>query len=170
MSALRNLLTLIFGAAFVIGTLALGLLILTLQLDGADDLLADLRCVAGIPADDGAACVQDSIAAANEARERAESALLGQSIVYEQGAHIGDGVSLVVSSIYADASTRSGLISSFCYAILDNGGLDPRVALATRSGDGRVTAQVISVRDLAMLRMEADALNAARDQCPWPDA
>lgn len=176
MFVIRNTLSITFGALFVVSTLALGLLILSAQLPGGSQLVAEIRCLIGLPKG-GSSCVHDAIAdartateLAERARERAEEALRGGSIVFEQGESLGDGVSVVVGTIYADAATRTGIARSFCYAIHDHEGLDPRVALAERDAGGTVLPLPVSAYDQALLRVDTGSIEEARRSCPWPDA
>lgn len=142
---------------------------------------AELRCLAGYPIA-GSDCVQDIVRAANaarseadrardlaeDARKAAEDALAKGNLKFEQGPAIKTGVSLVVGTIYLDVAAQSGLVRSFCWAIVDEGGLDPRVGLAVRGADGQIAVLPLSQDNLELLEMDAADLSAALAACPWP--
>lgn len=174
MHAIKNSLSTILGAAFVAATVLLGLLILSAQLPGGQMAINQLRCLAGIP-ETGSACVQDVLRDARTAQSQAEdaqkqllNALQGQNLVFVQGPKISDGASLVVGTIYRDVANQSGALRSFCWAIFDHGGLDPRVGLATREADGRITSLPIAPKDEALLKLGAAELAKVGRGCPWP--
>ncbi len=174
MKLIRNSVSALTGGAFVATTVALGLLILNTQLSIPDEWIATTRCALGVPAKDSA-CVADAIKAAddarfaaNAARQLAEDALAGQNLVFTQGDPIKDGVSVVVGTIYQNAAARSGIIRSFCWAIIDSSGLDPRVGLAVRDGNGQIEAIDLSASDRDQLDVSLSDIDAARQNCPWP--
>lgn len=141
----------------------------------------DVRCLVGYPAIDSD-CVleairraQDAVEAANQLREEAEAAqraaedaLALGDLEFTQGPALKDGISLVVGTIYLDVTNRTGLVRSFCWAIIDSGGLDPRVGLAVRDASGQVNVFVLSDDDLALLEMDAREAAGAYSACPWP--
>lgn len=103
-----------------------------------------------------------------EDHERLGDVIAAQSFVFSQGDELKDGVNLVVGTLYADATGQTGLIRSFCWAIIDNGGLDPRLGLAVLHSDGRIEVVAVRADDLALLEMNASDINAARSSCPFP--
>ncbi|UWQ19059.1 hypothetical protein [Jannaschia sp. M317] len=141
----------------------------------------EVRCIAGYPVA-GSQCAQDTIrraddavAAANqrraeaeEAQRAAEDALARGDLEFAQGPALKDGVSLVVGTIYLDATNRTGLVRSFCWAIIDEGGLDPRVGLAIRDASGRVRVLPLSDDDIALMELQPVEAAAAHASCPWP--
>lgn len=144
------------------------------QIPAIGKIGADIRCLAGIPAA-GSTCVAERIAALDaqrraveEERERLRSAITGQSFVFAQGPQLKDGVSLVVGTLYRDAAAQRGLIRSFCWAIKDSGGLDPRVGLAVKRDDGHVEEVSVGVAELAVLELSASDVDDARALCPFP--
>lgn len=155
----------------------------------------EVRCIAGYPVA-GSQCAQDAIrraddavAAANQRRadaeaaqraaeeaqrvaedalRAAEDALARGDLEFTQGPALKDGVSLVVGTIYLDAASRTGLQRSFCWAIIDEGGLDPRVGLAIRDASGQVSVLPLGDDDIALMELEAAEATAAHASCPWP--
>lgn len=91
-----------------------------------------------------------------------------RSFVFRQGKNIRDRVNLIVGTLYEDAAAQTGLIRSFCYIILDEGGLDPRVGLAVKHSDGQIEALSTTAGDLALLEMRAHEVDQARESCPFP--
>lgn len=155
------------AAGFTGAILALVLGLASTQIPALVSFGTELRCLAGIPAE-GSACAASMIRAANEGRLQAEEALAEQNLVFTQGDAIKDGINLVVGTIYRDAGNRTGVIRSFCWAIVDSGGLDPRVGLAVRDAQGQVTALDPGPDDLTLLDVAPSEIQAARDACPWP--
>lgn len=148
----------------------------------------EARCIAGYPVS-GSQCAQDAIrraddavAAANQRRAEAEEALRAAEdaqraaedalargdLEFTQGPALKDGVSLVVGTIYLDVASRTGLQRSFCWAIIDEGGLDPRVGLAIREASGQVSILPLSDDDIALMELEPGEAAAAHASCPWP--
>ncbi len=141
----------------------------------------ELRCIAGYP-EAGSDCVldaigraQDAVAAANQRRAEAEAAqraaedaLARGDLEFIQGPAMKDGVSLVVGTIYLDVTNRTGLVRSFCWAVVDNPGLDPRVGLAVRDASGQITVLPLTTDDLTLLDTDAAEASAALVSCPWP--
>ena len=70
--------------------------------------------------------------------------------------------------IYQNAVARSGIIRSFCWAIIDSSGLDPRVGLAVRDGNGQIEAINLSASERDQLDVSPSDIDAARQTCPWP--
>jgi hypothetical protein len=144
---------------------------------------AELRCIAGYPVA-GSVCAQDLIRDANEAtnaakrqttiaevaQQAAQDALASGDLEFTQGPLLKDGVSIVVGTIYRDAINRTGLVRSFCWAIVDSGGLDPRVGLAVLNSTGQVIALDLTNEDLTLLELDENAIAAALVSCPWPGA
>lgn len=155
----------------------------------------EVRCISGYPVA-GTQCAQDAIRraddavaaakkrradaeaaqraaeegqrAAEEAQLAAEDALARGDLDFAQGPALKDGISLVVGTIYLDVTNRTGLVRSFCWAIIDSGGLDPRVGLAVRDASGRVSVLALGDDDLALLELEASEAARAHTACPWP--
>jgi hypothetical protein len=185
MIAIKRMLGTAIGFVMVlVFTGAIAALVLSLALPNKailKDAIEDLRCLAGYPSA-GSTCAQDQIrqadaataaanrqrAAAEAARQAAEDALVSGDLEFAQGPELKYGVSLVVGTIYQDAVTQSGLVRSFCWAIVDSGGLDPRVGVATRDATGAVTVLDLSDADLALLELDASEVSAALASCPWP--
>lgn len=160
--------------AFTAGIIALVLSLASEQLPGIKVVGAELRCIAGFP-QAGSECVAQELAALEderraleEERERLGDVIAAQNFVFSQGDELKDGVNLVVGTLYADATSQTGLIRSFCWAIIDNGGLDPRVGLAVLHRDGRIEDVAVRADDLALLEMSAGEVHAARTACPFP--
>lgn len=141
----------------------------------------EIRCLAGYPVA-GSDCVKaairranDAVDAANQRRANAEAAqraaedaLARGDLEFTQGPALKDGVSLVVGTIYLDVANRTGLVRSFCWAIIDEGGLDPRVGLAIRDASGQVSILSLSDNDIALMELEPGEAAAAHASCPWP--
>jgi len=162
------------SAAFLGTTVMLAGLILYAQFPELRDGVSAVRCVAGFP-QPGSECVarklaalEDERRALDEERERLGDVIAAQSFVFTQGDQLKDGINLVVGTLYADAASRASLIRSFCWAIVDSGGLDPRVGLAVLHGDGRIEDVAVRADDLALLEMSAGEVEAARAACPFP--
>lgn len=179
MTAIRHGIGTAIGVAMITGftglILALVLSLASEQMPALKNMGAELRCLAGVPAEDSA-CVRRKIAALNDQRRalEAEKQRLGdviaaQSFVFTQGDKLADRVNLVVGSLYENAEARAGLIRSFCWAIVDNGGLDPRVGLAVMRGDGRIEMLEAGPADLALLGLSARDVDAARAACPFSE-
>lgn len=178
MSAIKRMIGTAIGFAmvslFTAGIIALVLSLASEQMPGIKTLGSELRCIAGFP-QAGSTCVAQELAALEderraleEERERLGDVIAAQDFVFAQGDELKDGVNLVVGTLYADATNQSGLIRSFCWAIIDNGGLDPRVGLAVLHGDGRIEDVAVQADDLALLDMDASEIHAARSACPFP--
>jgi hypothetical protein len=178
MSRIKEALGTVIGVAMVVAftafIVALVLSLTSEQLPVIKNIGSELRCLLGIPAADSP-CVAETIDALNEQRrvleeerERLDDVMAGQSFVFTQGKHLKDRVSLVVGTLYMDAAAQTGLIRSFCWIIVDNGGLDPRVGLAVMHGDGRIEELQASPSDLGLLDMSAHDVEAARGACPFP--
>lgn len=155
----------------------------------------EVRCIAGYPVA-GSQCAQDAIRraddavdaanrrraeaeaaqraaeeaqrAAEEAQRVAEDALARGDLEFTQGPALKDGVSLVVGTIYLDVASRTGLQRSFCWAIIDEGGLDPRVGLAIRDASGQVSVLPLGHDDIALMELEPAEAATAHASCPWP--
>ena len=160
--------------AFTAGIIALVLSLASERLPGIRSLGSELRCIAGFPAADSD-CVANEMAALEAARialeeeyEQLGDLIAAQDFVFTQGDELKDGIHLVVGTLYADAARQSGLIRSFCWAVVDHGGLDPRVGLAVLHGDGRKEDVSVRASDLALLEMVAGEVDAARAACPFP--
>jgi hypothetical protein len=65
-------------------------------------------------------------------------------------------------------TNRTGLQRSFCWAIIDEGGLDPRVGLAVREASGQVSILPLSDDDIALMELEPGEAADAHASCPWP--
>ncbi len=151
------------------------------QIPELGGLINEARCIAGYPAA-GSACAQEQIRQANAAasaakrqmavaeaaQQAAEDALASGDLEFAQGPELKRGVSLVVGTIYRDAASRTGVVRSFCWAIVDSGGLDPRVGIAIRNATGELTVLDLSDADLALLGLDASEVSAALATCPWP--
>lgn len=179
MSAIKRMVGTAIGfamvMAFTAGILSLVLSLASEQQPGINALGAELRCLAGIPKA-GSACMAEKIAALEAERRALEQdrkslgdVIAAQDFVFTQGAQLKDGVNLVVGTLYRDAATRSGLIRSFCWAVVDNGGLDPRVGLAVLQSDERIEDVTVGAGELALLEMSAGEVDAARAACPFPE-
>ncbi|MEM6890136.1 MAG: hypothetical protein AAF636_18675 [Pseudomonadota bacterium] len=171
--AIRTFLSLLFGLGFFFMIAALSWLILEPHLPFLGETRDTLRCVAGIPAADSD-CVQSILdeleadrADIERQKEALESAIAAQSFVFTQGEELKDHISLVVGTLYQDAAAQTGFLRAYCWAVIDNQGLDPRVGLAIREADGRVTALPLSVADLSLLDMQTSDIEAAREACPF---
>jgi len=178
MSAIKRMIGTAIGFAMVLaftaGIVTLVLSLASEQLPGIKTIGAELRCIAGFP-EAGSECVAQELAvlenersALAEERERLGDVIAAQDFVFSQGDELKDGVNLVVGTLYANAARQTGLIRSFCWAIIDNGGLDPRVGLAVLHGDGRIEDVAVRADDLTLLEMSAGDVDAARSACPFP--
>ena len=178
MTRIKEALGTVIGVAMVIAftafIVALVLSLTSEQQPAIKNFGTELRCLLGIPKADSP-CVTEKIDALNEQRrvleeerDRLNDVMAGQSFVFTQGKHLKDRVSLVVGTLYMDAAAQTGLIRSFCWIIVDNGGLDPQVGLGVMHGDGRIEELQASPSDLSMLGMSARDVDAARDACPFP--
>lgn len=178
MTAIKSMIGTAIGFAMVIaftaGIVALVLSLASDQMPGLKSLGSELRCVAGFP-QPGSECVarklavlEDERRALDEERERLGDVIAAQSFVFTQGDQLKDGINLVVGTLYSEAASQTGLIRSFCWAIVDSGGLDPRVGLAVLHADGRIEDVAVRAGDLALLEMSAGAVDAARAACPFP--
>lgn len=179
MSEIRDRIGTAIGVAMTIGFAALILaLVLSLaagQFPALRGFGAELRCLVGLP-EDGSACMTRKLAALDaqrraldEERQRLGDVIAAQSFVFSQGAQLKDGITLVAGTLYQNAAAQTGLIRSFCWAVIDNGGLDPRVGLAVKHGDGRIEELTPDARQRALLEMSASAIDAARTSCPFPE-
>lgn len=179
MNAIRSALGTAIGtamAAVFAGGVSLLVLSLTAeQLPVIKTVGSELRCLVGIPAD-GSACQRDMIAALRDQIEKLEleqddlgDQIATQSFAFTQGEELKDGISLVVGTLYEDARGRRGLIRSFCWAIVDAGGLDPRVGLAVMHRDRRIESIATGAAEVALLEMSASEIDAAREACQFPD-
>lgn len=149
-----------------------------------DPFWTDARCALGLPTQQDVKCIQVEIDAAIQrgkaieaklnadiqaqiiAKEAAERAAAGNDMVFESGdAH--NGKTLVVGALYSDSATRAGLLVAYCWAIEDQGGLDPRVPLARREADGRIVPLPMDAAGMAHFKWTAEDLEAARNLCPW---
>lgn len=178
MSAIKRMIGTAIGFAMVLaftaGIIALVLSLASEKLPGIKAIGSELRCISGFP-EAGGECVAQELAALEaerraleEERERLGDVIAAQSFVFSQGDQLKDGVNLVVGTLYADATRQTGLIRSFCWAIIDNGGLDPRVGLAVLRDDGRIEDVAVRADDLALLDMDANEIDVARSSCPFP--
>lgn len=156
-----------------------------------DPFWADARCALGIPMQSDPKCVQEEqrrltreidavtrkgreietalgaqLDAAKKAKDDAERAAAGQDMVFVSGgAH--NGKTLVVGVLYRDAAKRTGLLRAYCWAIRDEGGLDPRVALARQEADGRIVVLPPDPMQMADFQWTETDLVQARALCPW---
>lgn len=156
-----------------------------------DPFWTDARCALGLPSQSDVKCVQDEQArltreietvtrrgreietalgvqldAAKKAKDDAERAAAGQDMVFVSGgAH--NGKTLVVGVLYRDAAKRTGLLRAYCWAIRDEGGLDPRVALARQEADGRIVVLPPDPVQMADFQWTETDLVQARALCPW---
>lgn len=175
MTPIRFVANTLAGAAFVLAIAALSLLILKEEIPALQTALSDVRCFVGMP-EQGSSCVRDQLdalkrerEAVEEERERLATMVGAQDFVFVEGDDLPDGGKLVVGTLYEDAAARTGLIRSFCWAIFDRGGLDPRIGLSIMQADG--TVQPVSLRDtdLIVLKLARSDLAAVRAMCPFPD-
>lgn len=178
MIPIRNFIGTAIGVTMIVGFAALILaLVLSLasgQFPALRKIGAEVRCIAGIPAD-GSRCMMDRIAALNaqrraldEERQRLGDVIAAQSFVFTQGEELRDGLNLVVGTLYEDADAQTGLIRSFCWVIVDNSGLDPRVGLAVMREDGRIEELAPDAQQRAQLALSTPEIDAARAACPFP--
>lgn len=149
-----------------------------------DPFWTDARCALGIPTQQDIKCIQievdaviqrgqemeaklnADIEAQKSAKDAAERAAAGNDMVFESGdAH--NGKTLVVGALYSDSAARSGLLVAYCWAIEDQGGLDPRVPLARRDANGSIVALPIDAAGMAQFKWTPADLEAARNLCPW---
>ncbi|MEO1324299.1 MAG: hypothetical protein AAFV59_14965, partial [Pseudomonadota bacterium] len=141
MNALKRMTGAVVGTAcaytFAAGVAGTVFVLLSSSVPAIENLTTELRCAAGVPPK-GAQCVEDEIAAAKSAQAAAEDAIAAQNFVFEPGPHFDGGMSVVVGTIYRNAASRTGPIRSFCWAIVDRGGLDPRIGLAIKEPGGAV--------------------------------
>lgn len=167
------------GVAMIVGFTALILgLVLSLaaeQLPVIKTIGSELRCLTGFP-EEGSRCwinklaaLDDQRRALEEEKERLGHVIAAQSFVFTQGVQLKDGVTLVVGTLYQDAAAKRGVIRSFCWIVVDSGGLDPRVGLAVMDGDGSIEDLKPDAADLAQLAMTASDVSTARAACPFPE-
>ncbi|MEO1221798.1 MAG: hypothetical protein AAFY42_10680 [Pseudomonadota bacterium] len=175
MKALRTLLNTVLGLAFFAIIAALAWLILEPHVPELRTARDTLRCAIGMPAANSL-CVQDMLADLDAARadvtrqrDALDATIAAQSFVFTQGEELADHISLVVGTLYEDASTQTGFLRAYCWAVIDNHGLDPRVGLAIREADGRTTSLPLSLSDLALLDMPLSDAESARAACPFTD-
>jgi hypothetical protein len=168
----------IIGVAMVVAFTALIVaLVLSLasdQFPGIKTIGSEVRCLLGVP-EAGSECVARQMAdlselrrALEDERKRLVDVDAAQEFVFTQGDRVKDRVTLVVGTLYRDAAAQTGLIRSFCWIIVDNEGLDPRVEVAVLNGDGRTEERQASLADLALLEMSERDVDAARAACPFP--
>lgn len=180
MTTIKGTLGTLIGVAMVVAFTALILvLVLSLaseQLPGIKTFGSELRCLLGVP-DADSDCIKRQITALNEQRlileeerKRLVDVAARQEFVFTQGDQLKDGVTLIVGTLYQDAAAQTGLIRSFCWIIVDSGGLDPQVEVAVMHGDGRIEVRQANPADVALLDMSARDVDAARDACPFPRA
>lgn len=178
MTKLRNIIGTAIGVAMISGFAALILaLVLSLasgQFPALGAIGEEVRCLAGVPKD-GSACMVRKIAALedqrralDEERKRLGDVIAAQSFIFSQGEMLKDGVSIVAGTLYRDAASQTGLIRSFCWLIVDNEGLDPRIGIAVMQSDGRIEEIVPDPRRTAVIDMNARDVDAARAACPFP--
>lgn len=179
MKTIKTFLGTVLGFAMVVTfTMGVSALVLSLaaeQFPEVTSIKATLRCIAGVP-DDDSQCVSDLVAtlrlereAIERERQQLSDDIAKQNFVFVEGEKLRDSVSLVVGTLYQDASQQTGLIRSFCWVIVDSGGLDPRVGIAIKHSDGRVEDVALDRADLALLQLNAQDVDAARAACPFPD-
>jgi hypothetical protein len=149
-----------------------------------DPFWTDARCALGIPSQSDVKCVQAKIEevtrsglakeakltadleAVEKARKAAEQAAAGQDMMFTSGgAH--KGKTLVVGALYRDSGTRTELLRAYCWAIEDQGGLDPRVPLARMESDGRIVPLPPDHAQMSAFQWDETDLAAARGLCPW---
>lgn len=178
MNRFKDMIGTAIGVAMALGfttfLVALVLALASEQLPAIKSIWVEVRCIAGFPAA-GSACVLDQIAALDAQRrdlaqesQRLTGALAAQGFVFTQGEKLKDGFSLVVGTLYRDPARQAGVLRSFCWIIVDNEGLDPRVGLAVMHEDGRTERLDVDATALVQLGMSARAVNAARAACPFP--
>jgi hypothetical protein len=101
-------------------------------------------------------------------RQQLVEAIAAQSLVFSQGEQLKDGFSLVTGTLYQDVAARAGLVRSFCWVVIDQPGLDPRVGLATLHGDGWIEPLNVGPADRGVLGLSVSDVDAARAACPFP--
>ena len=144
------------------------------QMPALKTIGTEIRCLVGVP-DENSTCVRKRIAALDSQRRALEAerqqlvdVIAAQDFVFTQGDWLRGGVSLVVGTLYEDAEARSRPIRSFCWAVVDRPGLDPRVGLAVMERDGRVQATPVGSAERLLLGVSAHEVEAARAACPFP--
>jgi hypothetical protein len=178
MNKIKHVIGTAIGVAMVVAfaafILALVLSLASEQLPAIKTIWTDVRCLAGFP-EINSACVREQLAelrlqrlGLEEERERILGIIGAQRLVFTQGKQLKDGISLVVGTLYQDGAAQAGLLRSFCWAIVDNPGLDPRVGLAVKHADGRIKDADIGAAELALLGISGRAASAARAACPFP--
>lgn len=178
MIPIRNFIGTAIGVTMIVGFAALILaLVLSLasgQFPALKKIGAEARCIAGFP-ENVSPCMMRMIAglhdqrrALDEERQRLGDVIAAQSFVFTQGDELRDGLNLVVGTLYEDADAQTGLIRSFCWVIVDHGGLDPRVGLAVMRDDGRIEELAPDAQQRALLDLSAREVDAARAACPFP--
>lgn len=178
MKAIKNIIGTAIGVTMITGFAALILALVLSLASGQFPALAsigdEVRCLAGLPKD-GSACMMRKIAALDdqrraleEERKRLGDVIAAQSFVFSKGETLRDGLSIAAGTLYEDAASQTGLIRSFCWVIVDNEGLDPRIGLAVMQSDGRIEEITPDPRRLAIIDMSARDADAARAACPFP--
>lgn len=159
---------------FTTGIIALVLSLASEQMPGLKSMAGELRCAMGVAAPDSDCWAErlDELDAERDAlrkeQERLDQVIAAQDFVFIQGGSLKSGVSLVVGALYADATRQTGLIRAFCWAIIDEGGLDPRVGLAVLHSDGRIVKVPLKADDRSQLGLSLADIHAARRACPFP--
>lgn len=179
MTSIKNTFGIAIGvvmvASFAAALIALVLSLASTQMPGINSAASELRCWAGVP-QQGSTCMLNELAELRdekqhlrEEREKLSDMVAAQSFVFSEGEKLKDGHSLVVGTLYEDANARTGLIRSFCWVIIDKGGLDPRVGLAVMEKDGTVHPIYATDQSRAVLNMPLDVQMDATMRCPFPD-
>ena len=156
------------AAAFaVVGSITVALVVEKMM---PPTLRDQLICTAGLTDLATHDCVSDKIASAVDELQAAHDALagaLGGRMIFTEGPSIAN-VTVITGSIYRDDAARTGLVRSSCWAILDQGGLDPRLAVAEFEPGQGVRAIDVDAFDQAAISVDDRTVAEARAKCPWP--
>jgi hypothetical protein len=179
MTSIKNAFGIAIGvvmvAAFAAALIALVLSLASTQMPGIKSAASELRCWVGVP-QQGSTCMLNELAELRdekhrlrEEREKLSDMVAAQSFVFSEGEKLKDGHSLVVGTLYEDANAQTGLIRSYCWVIIDQSGLDPRVGLAVMEKDGTIHAIHATDQSRAVLNIPMGDRMYATTRCPFPD-
>lgn len=129
-----------------------------------------LLCTADLVEFAGQACVDDKIAQAVDTLQASNDALAGAlngQMVFEEGPAVGS-VAVITGAIYREHTTRTGLVQAICWAIHDQGGLDPRLTLAVMEANGSVRPLQVDAFERAAVNIDDRTIADSRAACPWP--
>lgn len=136
--------------------------------------------------------MQDALGAAQRAASRDAAAAAAQladaqrmvdilaagEMVFEELGKVsfgGTDLTLVVGSIFSDATAKTGFIRGYCWATFDKGGLDPRVLIAEKKQGEPVRAVTPDFNNLSSVTtgggtpvIDNAEIVEARKACVWP--